>query len=69
MENDMTPATGATPTILAKAASDRLANSVDQAVLRQRESDFLASIAAAIGGMLGLACLGMLGLYLLGGQW
>lgn len=68
-ENDMAPATGAVPTHVAKVATEHLSYSIDSSIVRQREKDYLAGMAAVVGAATGLIGAIMLVGYVIGGRW
>lgn len=59
-ENEMAPATGATPAFMARSAADHLGRSVDAAIVRQRERSGIALLAAAAGAALALGVIATL---------
>ena len=66
-DNEMAPATGATPMFMARSAADHLGRSVDAAVIQQRERSGLALLAAVAGAALALGVVAMLITYLVSG--
>ena len=66
-ENEMAPATGATPAFMARSAADHLGRSVDAAIICQRERSGLALLAAAAGAVLAFGIVATLVAYILSG--
>ncbi len=66
---DMAHATGPTPTAAAKSASEHLNFSLDHAIVRQREKDYLTAILAVAGALIAAATIGALVAYVAGGSW
>nr|DAQ47299.1 MAG TPA: hypothetical protein [Caudoviricetes sp.] len=66
-DNEMAPATGATPMFMARSAADHLGRSVDAAIIRQRERSGLVLLTAVVGAALALSIVAMLVTYLVSG--
>lgn len=66
---DEAPATGATPTIVTKLASEHLGSSIDDALQRQRRTDLGTLAATLVCAALTLIGVGLLLAYTVGGRW